>query len=68
MGFTALDVTEENSVEVAVSTALEALGRLDGCVASAGISGAGLNETGNDKSVLRPLAGWQKVIDVNLTG
>ena len=35
VGFTALDVTEENSVEVAVSTALEALGRLDGC-ASAG--------------------------------
>ena len=69
VGFTFLDVTQESSVETAVSTALDALGRLDGCVASAGISSAGLNETGSEKSVLNtPLEGWQKVIDVNLTG
>ncbi|MGA1736889.1 MAG: SDR family NAD(P)-dependent oxidoreductase, partial [Pseudomonadales bacterium] len=69
VGFTFLDVTQESSVEAAVSAALDALGRLDGCVASAGISSAGLNETGSEKTVLNtPLAGWQKVIDVNLTG
>jgi NAD(P)-dependent dehydrogenase (short-subunit alcohol dehydrogenase family) len=69
VGFTFLDVTQESSVEAAVSTALDALGRLDGCVASAGISSAGLNETGSEKSVLNtPVEGWQKVIDVNLTG
>jgi NAD(P)-dependent dehydrogenase (short-subunit alcohol dehydrogenase family) len=60
--FVHCDVTDEGSVEAAVAAAVEALGRLDGAFNCAGILAA----LGNSGDV--PLAEWQKVIDVDLTG
>ncbi len=69
VGFSAVDVTQEDSINAAVEAALRTLGRIDSCIASAGIASAGISESAVDKSVLTtPLASWQKVLDVNLTG
>jgi gluconate 5-dehydrogenase len=55
------DVREPASVEAVVSRTVETLGRVDILVNNAGTSwGAAPEEV--------PLAGWQKVLDVNLTG
>jgi len=55
------DVTDKSSVAVAVGAVVEAWGRIDVLVAAAGIySGQPLTEV--------PLAAWQKVLDVDLTG
>ncbi|MDX6562344.1 MAG: hypothetical protein QOD65_2158 [Gaiellales bacterium] len=55
------DVREPASVEAIVSRTVETLGRVDILVNNAGTSwGAAPEDV--------PLAGWQKVLDVNLTG
>jgi NAD(P)-dependent dehydrogenase (short-subunit alcohol dehydrogenase family) len=55
------DVREPASIEAVVGRAIEEFGRVDILVNNAGTSwGAAPEEM--------PLAGWQKVIDVNLTG
>jgi gluconate 5-dehydrogenase len=55
------DVREPASVEAVVSRTVETLGRVDILVNNAGTSwGAAPEDV--------PLAGWQKVLDVNLTG
>jgi gluconate 5-dehydrogenase len=55
------DVREHASVEAVVSRTVETLGRVDILVNNAGTSwGAAPEDV--------PLAGWQKVLDVNLTG
>jgi NAD(P)-dependent dehydrogenase (short-subunit alcohol dehydrogenase family) len=60
--FVHCDVTDEASVQAAVATAVERLGGLDGAFNCAGILAA-LGVSGEV-----PLAEWQKVIDVDLTG
>jgi len=55
------DVREPESVEAVVRRTIETLGRVDILVNNAGTSwGAAPEDV--------PLAGWQKVIDINLTG
>ncbi len=56
------NVTDEASVQAAVATAVERLGRLDGAFNCAGILAA----IGNAGEV--PLDEWKKVIDVDLNG
>jgi NAD(P)-dependent dehydrogenase (short-subunit alcohol dehydrogenase family) len=57
------DVGEEEQVEAAFATTLQALGRVDGCFANAGVSGRGL------KSFLDMTAEeWRRVMRVNLDG
>lgn len=56
-----LDVTDERSVEAAISGVVEKFGRLDVLVNNAGVS--------NRQSVMElDEATWRKVIDTNLTG
>jgi gluconate 5-dehydrogenase len=55
------DVRDPDSIEAVVRRTIETLGRIDILVNNAGTSwGAAAAEV--------PLAGWQKVLDVNLTG
>jgi NAD(P)-dependent dehydrogenase (short-subunit alcohol dehydrogenase family) len=57
----AVDVTNQQSVDAAVASAVERFGRLDIVVANAGVLYLGpLAET--------DLEAWQRVLDVNLTG
>ncbi|MDE3115481.1 MAG: SDR family oxidoreductase, partial [Pseudomonadota bacterium] len=55
------DIAKESDVESAVAAVVEKLGGLDILVNNAGASWWGLPEE-------IPLAGWQKVMDVNVTG
>lgn len=55
------DIAKEEEVEAAVAATVERLGKLDILVNNAGASWWGLPEE-------IPLAGWRKVVDVNLTG
>jgi len=57
----ACSVADEESVEAAVSTVVDKLGGLDVLVNNAGASWWGLPQD-------IPLKGWQKVMDVNVTG
>lgn len=57
-----VDVRDYDAVEAARDAALEALGRLDILVTSAGITGP------NVPLADYPLDGWRDVIEVNLTG
>jgi len=58
----ALDVASEADVAAATAATLEELGRIDVLVCSAGITGP------NMPLADYPLADWQQVIDINLTG
>jgi 3-oxoacyl-[acyl-carrier protein] reductase len=58
----ALDVASETEVAAATEATLKAFGRIDILVCSAGITGPNLPLTDY------PLADWQQVIDINLTG
>jgi gluconate 5-dehydrogenase len=55
------DVTREDDVERMIAQAIERFGRLDILVNNAGIGGSVPPED-------MPLADWQRVLDVNLTG
>lgn len=55
------DIAKEEEVEAAVAATVQEFGRLDILINNAGASWWGLPEE-------IPLSGWQKVIDVNLTG
>lgn len=57
-----LDVARESDVAAATEAALAALGRIDVLVCSAGITGPNLPLADY------PLADWQQVININLTG
>jgi len=57
-----LDVTREDEVAAARDATLQRLGRIDVLVCSAGITGPNLPVADY------PLAAWQQVIDINLTG
>lgn len=57
----ACDISDESSVEQAIAATVEELGGLDILVNNAGASWWGLPQD-------IPLKGWQKVIDVNVTG
>jgi 3-oxoacyl-[acyl-carrier protein] reductase len=57
-----VDVTSEAAVAAARDASIAALGRVDALVCSAGITGP------NTTVENYPLAAWQQVIDVNLTG
>lgn len=76
-----VDTASEESVNAMVDAAVKAFGRVDACVAAAGISHAnyvsreipdqaGVDRMDRDDMVLldKSLASWQRVIDVNLTG
>jgi NAD(P)-dependent dehydrogenase (short-subunit alcohol dehydrogenase family) len=56
-----VDVRDSDAVAAAMDTAVEAGGRLDGVVNSAGVAGGGLVHQ-------LPAADWQRVIEINLTG
>ncbi len=58
----ALDVASENEVAAATEATMKAFGRVDILVCSAGITGP------NATLIDYPLADWQQVIDINLTG
>ncbi len=55
------DVTQKSDLQTAVGATMEAWGRIDVLVASAGIY------TGNPLAEV-PLSQWQRLIDINLTG
>lgn len=55
------DISREEEVETAVAETVKRLGKIDILVNNAGASWWGLPED-------IPLAGWRKVVDVNLTG
>jgi gluconate 5-dehydrogenase len=57
----ACDVSKEDQVQATVAGTLEHFGRLDVLVDNAGASWSGAPES-------IPLAGWSKILDVNLTG
>jgi gluconate 5-dehydrogenase len=57
----ACDIADEESVERAIADTIDALGGLDVLVNNAGASWWGLPQD-------IPLKGWQKVMDVNVTG
>jgi len=57
-----LDVTDEAQVQRALAETLQALGKVDALVCSAGITGP------NTTTWEYPLADWKQVIDINLTG
>jgi len=57
-----VDVSDEASVKRAFDEALATLGRVDGLVCSAGITGPNLTTWDY------PLADWKQVLDINLTG
>jgi NAD(P)-dependent dehydrogenase (short-subunit alcohol dehydrogenase family) len=59
--FVPTDVTDEEAVRAMVAAAVEAAGRVDGVVNSAGIAGGGLAH-------MVELDEWQRVIAINLTG
>ncbi|MEA3215925.1 MAG: hypothetical protein QOJ19_2081 [Acidimicrobiia bacterium] len=76
-----VDTTSEESVDAMIEAAVSALGRVDACVAAAGISHAnyvsreieeqvGVDRMDRNDMVLleKALSSWQRVIDVNLTG
>lgn len=68
-----IDVTDAPSNESLIAEALDRHGRLDAVVAAAGVShagyesGAGIERDGSGL-LDQPVAAWQRVIDVNLTG
>jgi len=57
-----VDVSDEASVKRAFDETLAALGRVDGMVCSAGITGPNLTTWDY------PVADWKQVLDINLTG
>jgi len=57
----ACDISQEEQVRAALGTCMDAFGRLDIVVNNAGASWSGPPHE-------IPLSGWQKIIDVNLTG
>ncbi len=57
-----LDVADEGAVAGALEDTLQALGKVDALVCSAGITGP------NTTTWEYPLADWRRVLDVNLTG
>jgi NAD(P)-dependent dehydrogenase (short-subunit alcohol dehydrogenase family) len=59
--FLQVDVSDESQVMVLVAAAESRWGRLDVMVSNAGISGRGITDQ-------TPLADWQRVLAVNLTG
>ena len=59
--FQAVDVSDEAQVATLVDSAVSVWGRLDVMVSNAGISGRGVTDQ-------TPLADWQRVLAVNLTG
>lgn len=76
-----VDTSSEESVDAMVAAALSAFGRIDACVAAAGISHANYvsreidEQAGVDRMdradmllLEKALDSWQRVIDVNLTG
>lgn len=69
--FIALDTTRADDVDAAVAEAVRALGRLDVCVAAAGIArgGPGGQLPESERLVVnKPSGYWQRVLDVNLNG
>ena len=58
----ALDVTRADELDDAARTTVEALGRIDGLVCSAGITGP------NMKTWEYPVDAWKQVNDINLNG
>lgn len=57
-----VDVTNEASIEKAISVTVEKLGEPDILVASAGVTGP------NTTVIQYPVDAWRQVIDINLTG
>ena len=57
-----IDVADEAQVELAVVSTINAMGRIDALVCSAGITGPNLPVRDY------PVMEWQKVLDINLTG
>ena len=57
-----VDVSQEASVATALAATLQALGKVDALVCSAGITGPNLTVADY------PLADWKQVLDINLTG
>jgi NAD(P)-dependent dehydrogenase (short-subunit alcohol dehydrogenase family) len=71
------DVTDEDSQRQAFAQTIEAFGKVDGVLAAAGVSSANyvsgrVSSPNADPEaghlVNKPLADWQKVLDVNLSG
>jgi NAD(P)-dependent dehydrogenase (short-subunit alcohol dehydrogenase family) len=73
--FVATDVTREADVEALGGAVLDRFGRVDAVVAAAGIASGsrpavGTADADPDENLIinKPLANWQMVLDVNLTG
>ncbi len=80
-GYVAVDTSLPDQVEAMVAATVERFGRVDACVAAAGISHAGyvsrepedqrgqdLYDKGDMFLLDKSVESWQRVIDVNLTG
>ena len=63
-----VDVSDENAVDAAVTAGAGQLGRLDACVAAAGILSAGTYPGPETAFLDRPASEWLRVLDVNLNG
>ena len=57
-----LDVADESQVQAALASTVQALGKVDALVCSAGITGPNLATEDY------PVAEWKQVLDINLTG
>jgi NAD(P)-dependent dehydrogenase (short-subunit alcohol dehydrogenase family) len=57
-----LNTASEKAVDISIAATVKHLGRIDYAVNNAGIAGAAWKSADSD------LAGWQKTLDVNLTG
>lgn len=67
--FVPMDSSREDEVDEAVAQGVAALGRVDLCVAAAGISGGGPRLDATARMIVdKPTEYWRRVIDVNLTG
>ena len=77
----AVDTSSQEQNDAMADAAVDAFGRIDACVAAAGISHAGYvsreidDQAGNDRFdrgdmffIDKSLESWQRVLDVNLTG
>lgn len=63
-----LDVTDEEAVEAAASEVVSRLGKLDACLAAAGVLNSALEPPRRTAIIDKPTEDWMRVINVNVHG